>query len=335
MKDLNMFISKDKSNLLALIIFGIVLVLYTPLFFYLSGKRSVETSVGCPDLVQNLEFPRHLKEKIHYESPLRLLFFKGVMSREERDELLLLSADPGWREAVEICFLKSRYQFPPVGADDKEFAILADNLIRFKVFTLSCEPPLYPDSYGTPGYPLFLALFKLGSDNFVFVPLIQMILNAFTAILIFKIGKSFLGNAPAFAASLIFALEPTSIRGALGIGSECLFVFLLTLSFYVLFYLEREDRGFKFLAGLLLGFAVLTRPVGMFLPILFILGFYFLKGMKLSQYRSISLAVALFLLGYIVVLSPWMIRNKLTFGVWGLSSAGVYTFFNGHIPKFL
>lgn len=48
-----------------------------------------------------IEFPNHLKDKIYYKPREKLLIFKGLMSKEEKDELLRLSLDKQYRNAIE------------------------------------------------------------------------------------------------------------------------------------------------------------------------------------------------------------------------------------------
>lgn len=70
-----------------------------------------EVSVKLENPVQEIEFSDSLKDKIHYDTGKELLTFKGIMSEEEKEELLKLpklSADRNYGEAIEGLFQKSR-----------------------------------------------------------------------------------------------------------------------------------------------------------------------------------------------------------------------------------
>lgn len=58
-------------------------------------------SASLENLPQKIAFPNHLKDKIYYKPREKLLIFKGRMSKEEKDELLRLSPDKHYRNAIE------------------------------------------------------------------------------------------------------------------------------------------------------------------------------------------------------------------------------------------
>lgn len=73
----------------------------------------IAVSKRLESLPQEVEFPEGLKEKISYNPYRKLLSFKGlmaegVMSEEEKDELLRLSEDDAYKKAVEALFNYSR-----------------------------------------------------------------------------------------------------------------------------------------------------------------------------------------------------------------------------------
>lgn len=95
--------------------------------------------------------------------------------------------------------------------------------------------------------------------------------------------------------------------------SDNLFSFLLLFAFY-LFVIKRF-----YAFAVVLGLAALTRPIGFYFFPLFLLMFVF------WHYRSLDFAWKKLLsvcLLFLLILSPWIIRNKITFNTWELSSAG-------------
>jgi len=136
-------------------------------------------------------------------------------------------------------------------------------------------------------------------------------------------------------AGLFFALEPNIAVYAVSIITEPLFVFIFLLFLYLLTRsLKTKQLGTKrFLAlGALLGFGVLVRPV--LYPFAFILvallAFY-LGRIVLT--RSWLRLVTVFAAGLYLVVFPWILRNKVVFDSWSVSSiSGVHTFLSYAVP---
>src|SRR3989344_4133120 len=73
-------------------------------------------------------------------------------------------------------------------------------------------------------------------------------------------------------------------------------------------------------AGVLLGIAILVRPIGQFLPIIF-LSYLFLAKVSWHQFAK---EAVVFLFGVLIIVTPWAMRNKVTFDSWQLSSVGSF-----------
>ncbi|MBE9570247.1 MAG: S8 family peptidase [Proteobacteria bacterium] len=79
---------------------------------YQHGPRPhKKTSAKLEILPEGMKFPNLLKDKIQYDADKKRLIFEGVMSQEEKDELLKLSPDYQYQKAVEALFQNS--QKPP------------------------------------------------------------------------------------------------------------------------------------------------------------------------------------------------------------------------------
>lgn len=55
-----------------------------------------------------VEFSENLKEKISYDTDRKLLIFKGIMSKDEKSELLEISQDDSYRKSIEALFQRSQ-----------------------------------------------------------------------------------------------------------------------------------------------------------------------------------------------------------------------------------
>ena len=146
----------------------------------------------------------------------------------------------------------------------------------------------------------------------------------------FLLGKEiFSSSTVGFLAAAIYTFYPYSIYHSLCWSSENLFLVFLCASYLFLCRCIRRSFAWKYaaLCGAMLALAVLTRPQGIMLFLLFGLcgGIYFLrrKEARISVFRS---AAAFGLAGLLVFL-PWMIRNQRAAGIPSpLSFYGPYSF---------
>lgn len=65
-----------------------------------------EASEKLENLPIGLEFPNHLKNKVHWDNERKLLIWEGLMTEEEKDELLGLSKNEQYEKAIETFFQK-------------------------------------------------------------------------------------------------------------------------------------------------------------------------------------------------------------------------------------
>jgi len=186
-------------------------------------------------------------------------------------------------------------------------------------------------SFRTPGYPLFIAFFLALWGNPVFISVIQIILTGLTVILLYRLSRIFFSEKISFIAGLLLALEPAFIFYSIVLLSESVFIFLLVAATYLLVKNQDPeptlDQAKKFFViGLLLGGATLVRPLGQLLPILFSLYFLIQLGRRL-KFRHLKPVLALGL-GFILIVGPWLVRNKTVFDQWQLSSFGPYNLYD-------
>jgi 4-amino-4-deoxy-L-arabinose transferase-like glycosyltransferase len=221
--------------------------------------------------------------------------------------------DPSNREKVIL-------QFDAVG-----YHSLAVTLINHGQFAL--EEGGEPEALRTPGYPLYTGLFYavFGEKPWV-VLLSQIVLDGLSCLVLMALLNKALGSRAALCGGLFYALDPHLILYANHLLSEPLFLFFCISFFYSLwsaFFENNARRQVIYLAcsALLLGLATLVRPVSLFLGLVFSVIVLFLMGEGIAgKLKRAGLFAAVFLL----VLSPWVIRNQIIFGKWSFSSSGGY-----------
>ncbi|MGQ0828253.1 MAG: ArnT family glycosyltransferase [Bacteroidota bacterium] len=195
---------------------------------------------------------------------------------------------------------------------------IAYNIVQHFSFSQSYSFPLEPDYYRTPVYPLFIAFAEgIGPEGFSIIVL-QIVISIATCYFTYRIAVEltqnlFIGNV----AALLVAIDLPSIVLANLVLTETLFSFLLILSFYFFIKYLKENKNKQLIySGSFLGLTILCRPIAFFIPFLFA-GFVVFK-----QRKNISalLKQLLLLFGFVLlVISPWLIRNKIVYDHYFLS----------------
>lgn len=214
----------------------------------------------------------------------------------------------------------------------------AQNLIHYNVFSLSTEPPYIPDSYRVPLYIYLVAAFLWLKVPIFGIIFFQNVLAGFMSIFVYRIGLIIFDskNIGLFAAVLM-STEPMSIYWNNLLMSDYLFAFLFIFAFYE-FVLGRY-----YLFSLLFGLATLTRSIGVYFFPLFLLTMIWkyccLPSNVFKLDYSTPIYGAQYHLGgfcrtfiitsliFMITLFPWMLRNKIIFDTWGLSSASWFNLY--------
>jgi hypothetical protein len=158
--------------------------------------------------------------------------------------------------------------------DCAEYYRVAQNVARHGVFSQSPEPPLTPDTWRTPGYPLFLAavMLVLGDSPGALV-IVQQLLSVLNVLLVYRIARSWMGSGRAVAVAALFLVEPYHLFYSLWLLSTTLFVTVLLLAWLVWIRGLRSGRWWWFgLLGAAGGVLVLVRPIAALIPVVLLLG---------------------------------------------------------------
>lgn len=198
--------------------------------------------------------------------------------------------------------------------DSRAYVILAENVRSHGSFSLSKEAPFVPESFRSPGYPIFLAfLFMLFGVSLVALS-VHALLMSLAPILFYIYARRWHEQA-AFWAAIVFALEPVRIFLASSFLTDSLFC-VLFLASLIMLERGRVSLPAATIAGVLLGFAILVRPIAQFLPFVYVA--YIIFFWQSQRMRRVACVIV----GVIVVVSPWMYRNQVLFGSWNISSVG-------------
>jgi 4-amino-4-deoxy-L-arabinose transferase-like glycosyltransferase len=248
--------------------------------------------------------------------------------------LVLLFATAFLLRLAAVLALRDLHEGPvgPASADDVQFHTLARHVAAGAGYSNAAGRPT---SFRAPGWPLFLAgLYRLAGPAPALVYGVNCVLGALACLLAYLLARDLLhAERPARAAGILTALYLPHIWFATVFVSENLYVPCQALVVWLVVRLcRRQDRGRDFwlagLAGLLLGWAVLTRPFALLLvPLLPAVLLY--AGWRRGQLRPLP-ALALPAAALLVVL-PWTLRNYRVHGRAVLvATNGGSTFYGGN-----
>lgn len=165
-----------------------------------------------------------------------------------------------------------------------------------------------PDSFFiTPGYPLFLSVFT--PENLKLIVFCQFLLLGISQHILFKLIITHTSTKIAYFGLILFLLESSSSLESFNLLTETLFNFVFVLFLY-LFGNSMSSNRVLFTSGLVLGLALIVRPVGQILliPLLLMVAF---KTWRRQAAIALLIAVA--------ISSTWIIRNQVVFSVPQLS----------------
>ncbi len=186
-----------------------------------------------------------------------------------------------------------------------------------------------PTAFWPPGYPAFLAL--LGAEVTP-VRIVQALLGALTALLVYALARRYLGRRQSLLAAALTAIYPLYIYTAGSFYPVALLAFLICSIFLLLLRaLQKGGRLGVFLAGLLGGYATLISASA--LPaMLLTIPWLWIEGEREKRRRGRSLALY-FALALVLVVGGWTARNASHFGrPIPVSLNGGYNLWLGNYP---
>ena len=212
--------------------------------------------------------------------------------------------------------------------DEVDYLGLAERLAAGEGYV---DPSGNRVAYWPVGYPALLSLaFRILGPSIGVAVGLQVVLGVATCLLLSIVGSRILSQPAGRLAGLLLALYPTHVFYSSLHLTEPLFGLLLLGAIGCLVG-ERASRSpWQVGAGLLLGLAVLTRPLIVLLPLLLPLA---LRSAKRSR-RQALVATVVVAASMSAVIAPWIWRNQELTGRWTtLTTSGGYNFWVGNFPQ--
>lgn len=158
----------------------------------------------------------------------------------------------------------------PLRADAGEYAQCALNLVDHGVYSSSKQAPPPPDSFRSPGYPVFLALCRLaaGPERWLGLAVaLQVALGGLAVLLTYWLARSWLTFPAALSACVLAALSPHLVVSSGYVLTECVTTFVLVAGLSLLSAASTRGPLALAAAGLGLGFGVLCNETLLFVPL--------------------------------------------------------------------
>ena len=232
---------------------------------------------------------------------------------------------------VVVCALAARLAYVALVYDGPEtlmqpdsagYLELADGIAERGAFGRVDDAGFHPETYRMPGYPAWLAPFRLADDGPLAPVICQAALDALTCLLIALLASR-LEPRLGLAAGLAAAVNPTMITSAAYVLTDSLFLFLFTgWMLATVAHMTRPTARSAMLAGLMLGLATLVRAVTQFVPPLLAL-VVVVAALRAGTRPAWALGHGMLaLVACLAVLTPVAIHNHARYGHLALTSQG-------------
>ncbi len=186
------------------------------------------------------------------------------------------------------------------------------NLANGNGYTASRIEPFVPGIFRTPAYPFFLALVYFFCGHSVpSVYIAQAILDSFSSLLLFWLALTYVPMRIARLTAILYALYPYPAIFCGVLHQDILLIFATLLSLIAITRsLKRPESVWRWLVvGVSVGFTALVK--GNFVLFLMV-PFGTVLFLRITKRQKPGI-LALIMIGFILTLLPWIVRNYLVF----------------------
>jgi hypothetical protein len=185
-----------------------------------------------------------------------------------------------------------------------------------------------PTAIKLPGYPLFAGVILRLFKKDIYVLISQYLLGILASLPIFFILKNYLDENKVLAVIFAYLFYPTTWHWESQFMSETLFIFLNSwFLFFMHTYLGEKKLKKLFMASIFGAISLLTRPAAIF-P----LGVFYFYLLIRENPQSAFKVAALSGLVFLIIFSPWVVRNYRAFGHFiPISTSGGITIYTSYV----
>lgn len=212
------------------------------------------------------------------------------------------------------------------GDDGARYLTTAVNLIHHRIFSYDLSDDPSATAHDMPFFPFWLAtliLFSEGIKNAVFLSsFFNIFFFGLTCWAIYLLSwKLFKKASISLVAVITFGFFPETFPYTLFSMPDILFLTFFTWSLlFVVEYFQTLKNKYLIFLSFFIGFAVMTKPIGFTFVFIYLISiftwFFFVRKEVL---RGIQMSI-IFVILFSAIISPWIVRNFVTFGQVGISS---------------
>lgn len=222
-----------------------------------------------------------------------------------------------------VFYLEERFYFD----DEHEYWRMVSNFISGQGLMVAETLK----AYRPPLYPLFLAIMVKAGADISTIRIVQAFIAAITCVFVYLLSRKIFDEKVAIMSGLISIIYPFFIFYTGFLLTETLFIFLVILSVFTTINIVQKNTlpFYGLFTGAAYGFAGLCRPT---IELFFIFSLFFVllsKDILVTKMRK----VAYICLGFVLVLTPWIVRNYVAIGKFipGTTMGGA-VFWEGNNP---
>lgn len=224
-----------------------------------------------------------------------------------------------------------------VRADDGYYE-LAQNVIAGNGFSWSAETPYAPNPLRTPVYVYTLAGL-LATLGVLGAALVQLIVASAIPIFGMYIARAITDSRNiSILTGVILAIDPTLALLSFQFYTDTLFLLLfLPWLILTLHYFKQPSIPLVIGSALLLGIAILVRPVAQYIPLIMLalILWHSLSYLGKNAWRQGVAHAGVYVLLIGAILTPWVLRNIHEFGVPSLSAQTPFVLYTNLAPAVL
>jgi len=219
---------------------------------------------------------------------------------------------------IRIQYINKTIIIKPIVADAQQYVIYGHKIINHGVYSKEYTDNPTPDSFRSPGYPMFIALAIFFGGDQGYYPIViftQVVFSSLLVLLTYYIGSFFLRFYYAVFTATLVALSPHLVSISSYILTETFFCFFLLASTgCFMIALQKKHSMLFFFAALLFGYTYLINETVLLLPFIFVFISFLSFKLIFKRFKENNLGykLILFLLLFTLFPAGWALRNNIS-----------------------
>lgn len=187
----------------------------------------------------------------------------------------------------------------------------------------------FPDGIRMPGYAFFVWIFRALGLPIWFTSVVQIVLYSLMPIMAMRMVRMLgLGLRTEILAGILTAFEPLQIFYSVLIASDPLTALIFFAGVYYFVYFSIENRlYYLYLAAFFLAISNYFRPTAFYFLFMVPIVIFFFWGWIQKRWIYALKTAILFFAIFLLIVSPWMVRNYIKEGVFSFGSGGAWYLF--------